>query len=179
MLEGIELRIDENSCVHPAFVGLDEIAQRESNLSVRAAFNLVTGDFEGLTADSWRTADNSLRDEVSFIHRLNTEPTRRWANGFSCLCFVLIGAPLAMWWRNSDTMFIFFVCFGPILIVYYPLLVFGLDAANAVVSEADFVLAVGSKLWPTDTAFENHSLLDPERSCIGALACRHWCHGRR
>jgi lipopolysaccharide export system permease protein len=108
----------------------EQIAQRESNLSVRAAFNLVTGDFEGLTADSWRTADNSLRDEVSFIHRLNTEPTRRWANGFSCLCFVLIGAPLAMWWRNSDTMFIFFVCFGPILIVYYPLLAFGLDAAK-------------------------------------------------
>jgi acetolactate synthase-1/2/3 large subunit len=40
---------------------------------------------------------------------------------------------------------------------------FGLDAANAVVAEADVVLAVGTKLGPTDTANENPSLLDPER----------------
>ena len=43
---------------------------------------------------------------------------------------------------------------------------FGLEAANAVVAEADLVVAVGSKLGPTDTAFENHALLDPERQTI-------------
>jgi acetolactate synthase-1/2/3 large subunit len=40
---------------------------------------------------------------------------------------------------------------------------FGLEAANAVVAEADVVLAVGTKLGPTDTANENPALLDPER----------------
>jgi acetolactate synthase-1/2/3 large subunit len=40
---------------------------------------------------------------------------------------------------------------------------FGLEAANAVVSESDVVLAVGTKLGPTDTANENPELLDPER----------------
>ena len=40
---------------------------------------------------------------------------------------------------------------------------FGLDSANAVVGEADLVLAVGTKLGPTDTANENPELLDPER----------------
>ena len=43
---------------------------------------------------------------------------------------------------------------------------FGLEAANAVVAEADVILAVGTKLGPTDTAFENQSLLDPERQAI-------------
>jgi acetolactate synthase-1/2/3 large subunit len=43
---------------------------------------------------------------------------------------------------------------------------FGLEAANAVVSEADLILAVGTKLGPTDTAFENRALLDPERQAI-------------
>ena len=43
---------------------------------------------------------------------------------------------------------------------------FGLEAANAVVAEADVVLAVGTKLGPTDTAFENPALLDPERQTI-------------
>jgi acetolactate synthase I/II/III large subunit len=43
---------------------------------------------------------------------------------------------------------------------------FGLEAANAVVGEADVVLAVGTKLGPTDTANENPSLLDPVRQCM-------------
>ena len=40
---------------------------------------------------------------------------------------------------------------------------FGLEAANAVVAEADLMLAVGTKLGPTDTANENPALLDPAR----------------
>ncbi len=40
---------------------------------------------------------------------------------------------------------------------------FGLDAANAVVAASDLVLAVGTKLAPTDTANENPALLDPDR----------------
>ena len=33
-------------------------------------------------------------------------------------------------------------------------------------AEADLILAVGTKLGPTDTAFENQALLDPERQTI-------------
>src|SRR5207253_2469378 len=43
---------------------------------------------------------------------------------------------------------------------------FGLEAANQVVSNADVILAVGTKLGPTDTATENPSLLDPERQAF-------------
>jgi acetolactate synthase-1/2/3 large subunit len=40
---------------------------------------------------------------------------------------------------------------------------FGTAAANACVAEADLVLVVGSKLSPSDTAWENRDLLDPTR----------------
>ncbi|MBV9323114.1 MAG: thiamine pyrophosphate-binding protein [Chloroflexi bacterium] len=40
---------------------------------------------------------------------------------------------------------------------------FGLEAANVLISEADVVCAVGTKLGPTDTAGENPRLLDPDR----------------
>jgi len=43
---------------------------------------------------------------------------------------------------------------------------FGLEAANAVIADADVVLAIGTKLGPTDTAFESRDLLDPERQTI-------------
>jgi acetolactate synthase-1/2/3 large subunit len=43
---------------------------------------------------------------------------------------------------------------------------YGLDAANAVVGDADLVLAVGTKLGATDTGHENPALLDPERQTL-------------
>jgi acetolactate synthase-1/2/3 large subunit len=43
---------------------------------------------------------------------------------------------------------------------------FGLEAANAVVGEADVVCAIGTRLGPTDTANENPDLLDPRRQSL-------------
>ena len=40
---------------------------------------------------------------------------------------------------------------------------FGTAAANAAVSGADLILAIGTKLGPSDTAWENRDLLDPIR----------------
>ena len=40
---------------------------------------------------------------------------------------------------------------------------FGLEAANAAVGQADVVLAIGTKLGPTDTCNENPALFDPRR----------------
>jgi lipopolysaccharide export system permease protein len=72
----------------------------------------------------------------SLIFRLQTEPYRRLSNGFTCLCFMLIGVPVAMLWRHADVLTNFFVCFVPILAVYYPLLM---------LSES---LSTSGKLWP-------------------------------
>jgi acetolactate synthase-1/2/3 large subunit len=43
---------------------------------------------------------------------------------------------------------------------------FGLEAANALISEADVVCAVGTKLGPTDTVNEHPRLLDPDRQAF-------------
>ena len=40
---------------------------------------------------------------------------------------------------------------------------FGTEAGNACIAEADLVVVVGSKLSPSDTAWENRALLDPTR----------------
>ena len=40
---------------------------------------------------------------------------------------------------------------------------FGTPAANACVADADLILAIGTKLGPSDTAWENKDLLDPTR----------------
>jgi acetolactate synthase-1/2/3 large subunit len=46
---------------------------------------------------------------------------------------------------------------------------FGLDSANAVIADADLVLAVGTKLGPSDTINETADLLDPVRQTLVQL----------
>jgi acetolactate synthase-1/2/3 large subunit len=46
---------------------------------------------------------------------------------------------------------------------------FGLDSANAVIADADLVIAVGTKLGPSDTVNETPDLLDPVRQSFVQL----------
>ncbi len=76
--------------------------------------------------------------------RLEAEPHRRWANGFSCLCFAVIGAPVAVMLRNSDVMTTFFAAFLPVLLCFYPLLMLSERlAVSGAASPAAFWLGDG------------------------------------
>jgi lipopolysaccharide export system permease protein len=102
----------------------------EQSMAAEASFAMLTGEFDSLSDESWKTQRRSLAKAEERLHRLHTEPWRRWANGFSCLCFVLIGAPMAIRLRHAEILAIFFVCFLPILIVYYPLMVVSVGQAK-------------------------------------------------
>ncbi|HLA86136.1 MAG TPA: LptF/LptG family permease [Thermoguttaceae bacterium] len=106
------------------------IAQFKKNLAARAAFQMLRGDLDALQSDEWDTQARVLRDAHERLYRLWAEPHRRWSSGFSCLFFAWVGAPMAIRLRNRDMLTSFFLCFLPILIVYYPLLVFGIDGAK-------------------------------------------------
>ncbi len=100
-------------------------------LAMQAAFQMLGGDFVSLTHPDWPALIGGLVGGQERVYRLQTEPWRRWANGFSCLCFVFVGAPLAIYLRRSDFWNTFALCFIPILIVYYPLLMFGVGNAKS------------------------------------------------
>jgi lipopolysaccharide export system permease protein len=107
------------------------IAQTERNRAAKAAYALITGEFAYLGGPEPQREAYELKENLNFLHRLRTEPMRRWAGGFSCLCFVMIGAPVAIRLRNTDFLTSFFLCFLPILVVYYPLLLVGVDGAKS------------------------------------------------
>ncbi len=106
------------------------IEQLDRSRAAKAAFKLITGEFATIGGTESQRDIESLREQNVYLHRLMTEPYRRWAGGFSCLCFVLIGAPVAIVLRNSDFLTSFCLCFLPILLIYYPLLLFGVDQAK-------------------------------------------------
>jgi lipopolysaccharide export system permease protein len=106
---------------------IDELRQ---TLAADAAFQMMTGDFAALAESSWSERRAQLADAERRLRRLQTEPWRRWASGFSCFFFVLVGAPLAIRMRNADLWTTFGVCFLPILLFYFPLLMLGIDRAK-------------------------------------------------
>jgi lipopolysaccharide export system permease protein len=108
-----------------------EIERLEQSLAASAAYEMLTGDFDALAGQSWDARHAELKQARERLFRLQTEPWRRWANGFSCLCFVLVGVPLAIRLRNADIWTSFALCFLPILVIYYPLLAFGVDRAKS------------------------------------------------
>lgn len=106
-------------------------ARIERELAARAGFQMITGEFGLLGQPSWQPLHDQLEKGRERLARLQMESPRRWANGFSCLCFVIVGAPLAVLLRNRDFLTSFFLCFGPILLVYYPLLMLSVVRAKS------------------------------------------------
>ncbi len=106
------------------------IDQLKQEMTASAAYALMTGRMVELSQGAWQTKRAAHSGAVYTLHRLYTEPHRRWAGGFSCLCFVMIGAPMAIRLRHGEIWGSFFACFLPILLVYYPMLVGCLDMAK-------------------------------------------------
>jgi|EndMetStandDraft_8_1072994.scaffolds.fasta_scaffold87471_2 lipopolysaccharide export system permease protein len=107
------------------------IDEMERALAAQSAMALVTGELQDLSEAVWKTRRKQLTDYRNRLFRLKTEPWRRWANGFSTLAFVLVGAPLAILLKRADVMTRFGLSFLPILLTYYPLLMGCCDRAKA------------------------------------------------
>lgn len=103
----------------------------ERRIAVETAFEMLRGDFEAFAGPAWDRTQWSLNNLRRQIALMRTEPPRRWANGFSCLFFVMIGTPVAVRLKNSEYLTSFFVVFLPILLCYYPLLAFGVDQSKS------------------------------------------------
>jgi lipopolysaccharide export system permease protein len=107
------------------------LAQKRRDFAMAASFQMLGGNLVGLTDPIWGPQYLELREFEMRRYRIATEPWRRWANGFSCLCFVMVGAPLALRLQKADFWLVFFLCFLPILVAYYPLLMFGISQTKS------------------------------------------------
>ena len=54
----------------------------------------------------------------------------RPALAVGCVCFVLIGAPVGIWFSRADYLSAFVSCFLPTIVIYYPLLLCGTNMAK-------------------------------------------------
>jgi lipopolysaccharide export system permease protein len=110
---------------------LRRIESFEETAAAKVAIAILSGRLDMTMPVHTESEQHAVKVETARLHRIIMEPWRRWANGFSCLCFVLVGAPMAIRMRNADFLTSFFLCFLPILLVYYPVFMFGVSQAKS------------------------------------------------
>jgi lipopolysaccharide export system permease protein len=71
------------------------------------------------------------QQKVNEIRNLDVEQHMRGALSLGCLCFVLVGCPVGIWFSKSDYLSAFITCFLPVVFLYYPLLLCGLNLAKS------------------------------------------------
>jgi lipopolysaccharide export system permease protein len=108
----------------------EKIRQVEQMAAGKIAMGMLNGRLEWTAPWATESERQQIKHERRMLSRIVVEPWRRWANGFSALCFVLVGAPMAIRMRNADFLTSFFLCFLPILVVYYPVFMLGVDGAK-------------------------------------------------
>ena len=109
----------------------DDIQQIEQEMTATGAHALMTGRSFEISQAAWKQRQGQLVGTRERLQRLYTEPHRRWSGGLSCMCFVLIGTPMAIRLRQAEFWGSFFACFLPILVVYYPMFMGTIDFAKS------------------------------------------------
>ncbi len=117
-------------------IGTEAIRQQRVNeanrqrLAAQIGFSLVSARWSELAGPRGTDLQAAIAQGDGRLTRLKTEPWRRWAAGFSCFFFVVVGIPLAIRMRSADYWTTFGLVFVPILLIYYPLFEFGLSGAK-------------------------------------------------
>ncbi|MCA9076443.1 MAG: LptF/LptG family permease [Planctomycetaceae bacterium] len=103
---------------------LNEIEEHRRELeerqAVEAAMSLTLGAFDRMSSPGFASG-TELAVGKARRDRLRTEYHSRFALACSCFFFVLLGSPFAIMHAKSQFLTSFLYCFGPIVGVYYPL----------------------------------------------------------
>jgi lipopolysaccharide export system permease protein len=105
--------------------------------------------------DRIRDMKHIVRLKSALIASIDAEIHMRPALALGCICFVLIGCPTGIWFSKSDYLSAFITCFLPIIVLYYPLMLSGINlaksrslpAAFAIWSADVLMLAIGLVLF--------------------------------
>ena len=106
------------------------IATGRKNEAIRDGFAFATGRIDRI---NWNNVFLAFRDYSDWERKrneLNTEWHLRVSMAFGSLLFVLLGAPIGIRFARRDFLSAFMTCFLPIIGVYYPLMLMGVNTSK-------------------------------------------------
>ncbi|MDO5579973.1 MAG: LptF/LptG family permease [Planctomycetia bacterium] len=99
-------------------------------LAAKATFALMTGSINSFGDGNWAYRKGAEEGLDYRKNRALLASPRCWSSGFTCFFFVWVGIPLAVWLNRPDFLLSFFICFFGVLVIYYPLMMFGVWGAK-------------------------------------------------
>ncbi len=112
------------------------IGEKEAALvDLQADIDRITVEMDAPGAHpSLPTHLDNLRNSYKRVRlekiNVEVEVLMRLSLSLGCLCFILIGCPVGIWFNRSDFLSSFITCFLPVVIVYYPLMLCGTGLAR-------------------------------------------------
>jgi lipopolysaccharide export system permease protein len=104
---------------------------RRNERDIETAFALATGDFDRLHAQDVLQYDIDLQNNQEDISRIHTDIHKRFALSASCFFFAFLGAPFSVLQARRQVLTSFFMCFLPILLLYYPIALLMMDQSKS------------------------------------------------
>lgn len=105
----------------------ERIATDRKKQAITAAFLFAAGRMDQV---KWGDVQKAQVEHAYFqkrIHEFETEKQLRTSMSFGSLLFVILGAPVGILFARRDFLSAFISCFVPIITVYYPLMLFGVN----------------------------------------------------
>lgn len=129
------------------------INTERKNQAIQASLWIASGRIDRV---HWPNIRNAIRDDVRWqrkSHELLTESQMRRAMAFSPMMFVLLGAPVGILFARRDFLSAFITCFVPIILLYYPLVLAGINMGKEGLVWPEIVWAGNAVLGILATAF--------------------------
>lgn len=92
-----------------------------------AALGLASGMVDRVNWPQFQRSFMDYHEWQSRIHKQNTEMNLRLAMSWGSFFFVLLGAPVGILFAKRDFLSAFISCFLPIILLYYPLMLMGVN----------------------------------------------------
>ena len=106
---------------------LERAAHERPEQAAQTALRIATGRIDAVDWPAIREAHKNQVYWVRQVHELRTETHQRLALAAGAFFFVLVGAPVGILFAKRDFLSAFISCFVPILVVYYPLVLAGMN----------------------------------------------------
>ena len=123
-----------------------KMRQERLRQAMAAALWVGTGRPERV---EWSYVQSSFTDYGFWKRRIGefeTEKQLRFAQSFGSLVFVVLGAPVGILFARRDFLSAFISCFMPIILLYYPLMLLGMNLGKEEVVNPLYALWAGNVL---------------------------------
>jgi lipopolysaccharide export system permease protein len=122
------------------------LASERLRQALKGGFAFASGRFEAI---NWLEVNQAFLQQNELFRKCNeldTERQLRLSMACGSLLFVVLGAPVGIRFARRDFLSAFITCFVPIIILYYPLMLFGTNLSKEGMIAPMFALWMGNVL---------------------------------